>query len=84
MFRGFEERLHRELRSVVEAGLDINVRKAADPVLDAWKGAAGWWSKVTSSERKATMVTRAEYLEKGSEYIKVGCSAAWSVAISSS
>lgn len=70
LFKGFQERLCRELRGVVEAGLEINVRRAADPVLDAWKGAAGWWSHAASSERHAATVTKAEYLEKGSEYIK--------------
>jgi actin-related protein 5 len=71
LFKGFEERLRRELRGVVDAGLGINVRRAADPVLDAWKGAAGWWSQTTVSERNMATVTRDEYTEKGSEYLKV-------------
>ena len=71
LFQGFEERLRRELRGVVEAGLGINVRRAADPVLDAWKGAADWWSQTTVSERTMATVTRDEYSEKGSEYLKV-------------
>lgn len=71
-FKGFEERLRRELRGVVEAGLGIDVRRAADPVLDAWKGAASWWSQTASSERDGATVSREEYLERGSEYIKVG------------
>ena len=71
LFKGFEERLRRELRGVVEAGLEINVRRAADPILDAWKGAAGWWSQTASSERDAATITRDEYQEKGSDYFKV-------------
>ncbi len=71
LFKGFEDRLRRELRGVVDATLGINVRRAADPVLDAWKGAAGWWSKSASSARNAATITRDEYLEKGSEYFKV-------------
>lgn len=71
MFKGFEERLRQELRGVVEADLGINVRRAVDPVLDAWKGAAGWWRQAAPSERDAATVTREEYQEKGSEYIKV-------------
>jgi actin-related protein 5 len=71
LFKGFEERLRRELRGVVEAGLGINVRSAADPVLDAWKGAADWWSQTTVSERHMATVTKDEYSEKGSEYLKV-------------
>lgn len=71
MFKGFDERLRRELRGVMAAGLNIQVRRAADPVMDAWKGAAGWWNQTSSSERAAATVNRDEYLEKGSEYIKV-------------
>jgi actin-related protein 5 len=71
LFKGFEERLRRELRGVVETGLEINVRRAADPVVDAWKGAADWWSQTTISEKNMATVTREEYSEKGSEYLKV-------------
>ncbi|ERF74831.1 hypothetical protein EPUS_03215 [Endocarpon pusillum Z07020] len=70
LFKGFEDRLRRELRGVVDASLMINVRRASDPVLDAWKGAAGWWSKSALSERNAATITRDEYLEKGSEYFR--------------
>ncbi|RMZ82402.1 hypothetical protein DV737_g2047, partial [Chaetothyriales sp. CBS 132003] len=69
-FESFEERLARELRAVLPADLPVNVRKASDPVLDAWKGAASWWSSSGASERESATVTRAEYFEKGSDYIK--------------
>jgi actin-related protein 5 len=72
-FQGFEERLRRELRGVVETGHQIKVRRAENPVLDAWKGAAGWWNQTGSTERDAATITRDEYLEKGGEYIKVSC-----------
>jgi actin-related protein 5 len=71
LFKGFEERLRRDLRGAVEAELTINIRGAADPILDAWRGAAGWWTQVASAERDAATISRHEYLEKGSEYIKV-------------
>ena len=71
LFKGFKERLHREVRGVVRAELEINLRRATDPVLDAWKGAAGWWSQASSGERATATVSRDEYLEKGSDYIKV-------------
>jgi actin-related protein 5 len=71
LFKGFEERLRKELRGVVEADFGINMRRAADPVLDAWKGAAGWWRQTPSSERAAATVSIEEYKEKGSDYIKV-------------
>ena len=69
-FQSFEERLARELTAVLPIDFDSHVRKANDPVLDAWKGAAGWWSNGNTADREAATVTRAEYLEKGSDYIK--------------
>ena len=71
LFRGFEERLASELRAVLPKDAIINVRKATDPILDAWKGAAGWWSQSGKMEREQATVSRAEYMEKGSEYCKV-------------
>lgn len=69
MFTTFEERLKRELIATVPTDYTVNVRKASDPILDAWKGAASWWS--SGDDRDGATVTRAEYLEKGSDYIKV-------------
>jgi actin-related protein 5 len=69
MFTTFEERLKKELVAVIPDNIPINVRKANDPILDAWKGAANWWS--SGEGRENATITRAEYLEKGSDYIKV-------------
>jgi actin-related protein 5 len=71
MFATFEERLWRELTATLPSDFAINVRKANEPVLDAWKGAASWWSGASANDRDAATVMRAEYLEKGSDYIKV-------------
>ena len=68
MFHGFEERLANELRAVLEAGAPLRVRRAENPLLDAWKGAASWARDAGHSKY---FVTRAEFLEKGGEYIKV-------------
>ncbi len=68
LFKGFEERLRTELRAVLPVESSLHVRKAKDPVLDAWKGAAQWASGAVA---KQAFVTRAEYHEKGGEYIKV-------------
>jgi actin-related protein 5 len=68
LFQGFEERLANELRAVLEAGSPLKVRKASDPLLDAWRGAAGWASETGSSK---SFVSRQDFLEKGGEYIKV-------------
>jgi actin-related protein 5 len=67
LFEGFEERLRRELRAVLPAEQNITVRRAKDCTLDAWRGAAAWAGKKESRER---FVTRAEWAEKGGEYIK--------------
>lgn len=68
MFQGFEERLTNELRAVLEAGSPLKVRRAQDPLLDAWRGAARWAGEAGSSKH---FVSRADFLEKGGEYIKV-------------
>ena len=67
LFQGFEERLQRELRAVLPADVQLGVRRAKDPVLDAWKGAAKWAG--TSASRQA-FVTRDEYREMGPDYVK--------------
>jgi len=67
MFQGFEERLKRELRAVLPIEASLRVRRAANPVFDAWKGAAQWAREPGFAEKS---VSREEYEEKGSEYIK--------------
>lgn len=68
MFSGFEERLRRELRAVLPSDSPINVRQAGNPLLDAWRGAAQW-SREAGFKQSA--VTRADFLDKGPEYLKV-------------
>ena len=68
LFHGFEDRLRTELRAVLPADAALAVRRARDPVLDAWKGAARW---AAEPEAKHAFVSRAEYEEKGGEYMKV-------------
>ena len=67
LFQGFEERLRRELRAVLPADVQLAVRKAKDPVLDAWRGAAKW---AGSSESRQAFVSREDWMEKGGEYIR--------------
>ncbi len=68
LFTGFDERLRKELRTVLPVGAEIGVRQANDPLLDAWKGAAQWSRE---SDFKNNIVTKDEYREKGADYIKV-------------
>jgi actin-related protein 5 len=71
LFQGFDERLRTELRAVLPVDSQFNVRRAKDPILDAWRGAAGWVKQDGGSKWKAGRVTREEYLEKGADYLKV-------------
>lgn len=68
LFKGFEERLSKDLRPMLPLDASMHVRRAKDPLLDAWKGAAQWSKEPTYRQAR---VTREEYLEKGSEYLKV-------------
>ena len=72
LFKGFEERFATELRAVLPLDVELALRKAKDPILDAWRGAASWWTAGSNTtERQNATVSRTEYLEKGSEYLKV-------------
>ena len=68
MFQGFDERVRWDLRALLPADAPMKVRRAVDPCLDAWKGAAKW---AGSNVARDAFVSRAEYMEKGSEYLKV-------------
>ncbi|OJD39927.1 chromatin remodeling complex subunit [Diplodia corticola] len=67
LFKGFEERLRDDLRAYLPIDAELVVRKAKDPVLDAWRGAARW---AKSGESKKSWVSKAEWAEKGGDYIK--------------
>ncbi|KAG6275387.1 hypothetical protein E4U48_002141 [Claviceps purpurea] len=67
LFRNFDERVRDGLRALLPAESPLQVRRAQDALLDAWRGAASW---AGSSGWQAARITRAEYQEKGAEYIK--------------
>ncbi|KAJ2709258.1 Nuclear actin-protein involved in chromatin remodeling [Coemansia spiralis] len=66
---GILERLERDIRSTVLAGAPIAVRRAADPLRDAWRGAALWSTREADAFR-ASSITRQDYLEHGGEYLR--------------
>ncbi|PPQ97040.1 hypothetical protein CVT26_001298 [Gymnopilus dilepis] len=66
-FPGLKERLHAILQSLLPPGSPISIVRAADPVLDAWKGMAAF---TQTEEFAKTGVTKAEYEEYGGERIK--------------
>ena len=68
LFSNFDERVRDGLRALLPADSPLTVRRAKDPLLDAWKGAAEW---AGTPAWKMAKVSREEYQEKGAEYIKV-------------
>jgi hypothetical protein len=68
LFQNFDDRVRDGLRALLPADSPLAVRRAEDALLDAWKGAAGW---AGSSAWKTAKISRAEYQEKGPEYLKV-------------
>lgn len=62
--QGLTERLETDLRRDLPVDVQIHVEAGNEPELDAWRGIAKW-----SLDEKA-YVTRKEYDEFGSEYIK--------------
>ncbi|KAJ5618811.1 hypothetical protein N7510_002795 [Penicillium lagena] len=67
LFTGFDERFRNEVRAYLPIDGELRVRKASDPILDAWRGAAQW---AAGADLGQSSITRQDYLEKGSEYIK--------------
>jgi actin-related protein 5 len=62
-----ENRIYNELRTNLNCDIDVNVFKADNPELDAWKGAAAFANDINN---KSFYVTKQEYEECGSEYFK--------------
>ena len=69
LFHGFDERFRHDFRELLPNDAELVVRRAGDAVLDAWRGAAQWASNKDGSGRGS--ISRQEYLEKGSDYLKV-------------
>ncbi|RYP17749.1 hypothetical protein DL765_004327 [Monosporascus sp. GIB2] len=67
LFANFDDRLRQGLTPLLPAGAPLHIRRAGDAVLDAWRGAAKW---AGSPDWKAAAVTKAEWQEKGGDYIK--------------
>ncbi|TFK28342.1 chromatin remodeling complex subunit [Coprinopsis marcescibilis] len=64
---GIIPRLHNSLRPILDPDIPIQIVRAADPSLDAWKGMASFSQ---TPEAATAGVTRAEYDEYGPERIK--------------
>ena len=68
MQEGFEERLRNELRSVLPTGQIFNLKKAADPQRDAWRGAARF-ARDHGAGLSSVGLSRAQYDELGHDYL---------------
>ncbi|XP_060598270.1 actin-related protein 5-like [Ruditapes philippinarum] len=66
-FGQFKQRMDREMLQMRPFKSTFNVFTADDPSLDAWLGARQW---ITSSGIGNVWITRAEYQEKGGDYLK--------------
>ena len=69
-FENLTERLECELLAMRPFQSKFTVYKAKNPVLDAWYGARKW---ALSEAFPTYCVTKAEYEEKGGEYLKESC-----------
>ena len=71
-----KERVYHDIRSYLPVDIDINVMKAENPVLDAWKGARLFFNDTYNSNgiknnlRNDIYITKKEYEEFGVEYFK--------------
>ncbi|KAJ2402926.1 Nuclear actin-protein involved in chromatin remodeling [Coemansia sp. RSA 2559] len=66
---GIVSRLQRDIQAITPAHTSIKVSRAADPLLDAWRGAAQW-SMAEPEAFSASSITRQDYLEFGGEYLR--------------
>ena len=71
-----KERVYHDIRSYLPVDIDINVMKAENPVLDAWKGARLFFNDtynlngIKNNLRNDIYITKKEYEEFGVEYFK--------------
>ncbi|XP_072176304.1 actin-related protein 5-like [Diadema setosum] len=66
-FPNMVERIETELRAMRPFQSSFKVRRAGNPSLDAWLGAAKW---ATDPANQSLFISRAEYEEKGGDYLK--------------
>jgi actin-related protein 5 len=74
---GFKDRLHKELTALLpfREPFQIVTPYPADTRLEPWKGMAAW---SRTAEAKKAAVTRAEWSEKGGDYLKEHSWGNWS------
>ncbi|KAI0762343.1 hypothetical protein C8Q74DRAFT_1289737 [Fomes fomentarius] len=75
---GLRDRLQATLRPILPPEMPLEIVRAADPVLDAWRGMADF---AKTEEFKSVGVTRAEYEEWGGERIKRWWGGNWNSSV---
>ena len=71
-----KERIYHDIRSYLPVDMDINIIRAENPVLDAWKGARLFFNDtydlkgIKNNLRDKIYISKKEYEEYGVEYIK--------------
>ncbi|KAJ1389405.1 Actin family [Sesbania bispinosa] len=67
LFPGIVERLEAGIRMIRPCGSPINIVRALDPVMDAWRGAASYAS---ASQFHTQTFSRLDYYEKGEDWLR--------------
>lgn len=67
LLKNFGLRIEKDFRALWPEDKSICVRQAKDPLIDAWRGMQQWCH---TEEYKKSYITKQEYLEMGSEYMK--------------
>ena len=67
LHENFSQRVEVDLRSIRPFESCFQISCAQDPLLDTWRGEGLW---ATQPANQNAFITRAEYLEKGSEFMK--------------
>ncbi|XP_005990468.1 actin-related protein 5 [Latimeria chalumnae] len=80
MYPGMKSRIQKELLALRPFQSYFQVNMASNPVVDAWYGARDWALDNTTCE--SGWITKADYEEKGGEYLKEHCASNLYVPIS--
>lgn len=68
-FENIEDRIRNELVSILPTNMSYRVRKAANPVLDAWRGMSNWAINEYNSNNLDGFWTKKQYEELGVDYM---------------
>ena len=75
---GLSERLHAMLRPILPPEMPLQIVRAADPSLDAWRGMAAF---AQTEEFSRVGVTKAEYEEWGGERVRRWWGGNWNASV---